>query len=48
MLHVSEGDLAASGEPVGEDLLRDAGRGVYAHEQQGQVQLDPKKGACGI
>ena len=29
---------------AGEDVLRHYGRRVHAHEQQGEVQLDPKEG----
>ena len=38
------GDASAAGQPAGEDLLRDHGRGVHAHEQQREVQLDPQEG----
>lgn len=44
MLAISAGHPPPAGEPAEEDLLRNDGRGVHAHEQQGEVQLDTTEG----
>ena len=48
LMLVLVGHPAAGAPEAGEDVLRHDGGGVHAHEQQGEVQLDPKEGESGV